>query len=150
MTAPPSAPLDGTAVSRTRPDSVRGRALRARALREECRRWGATQGSARIGPAFLRIGPPGVDGLEVDHDWDAALIADLLTDLLDRCSPTALARIVRSGAPYPSPEDRLWESGMRTAAARLGREPRLYVLTRRSWWELISDEHRVWTRLRAP
>lgn len=147
-----SDPPSGVRSTRTRPDSIRGRAMLARVLREECRGWGAAQGSARVGPSFLRVGLPGdqTDDIEVAPDWDGALAADLVTDLLEHSAPAAVVRLARSGPPAPTPDDRFWETAVRTAAGRLGRTPRLYVLTRRSWWELITDEHRVWTRLRSP
>ncbi|GAB3258424.1 hypothetical protein GCM10027425_19860 [Alteromonas gracilis] len=137
--------------SRTRPDSVRGRARRERALREECRRWGAAQGSRRIGPTLLHVGRLGepTSTLEVQDDWDLALRADLLTRLLDEAAPGAVAWVTRSGPPSPTTQDRQWEAAARAACARLGLEPGIVVVTRRSWWELVSDEHRVWTRLRS-
>lgn len=137
--------------TRTRPDSVRGRARRERALREECRRWGAALGSRRIGPTLLHVGHLGeqVTSLETQDDWDLTLRADLLTRLLDETAPGAVAWVTRSGPPTPTAQDRLWEAAARGACARLGREPAILVVTRRSWWELVSDEHRVWTRLRS-
>lgn len=136
--------------SRARVDSTRSRARRERALREECRRWAAELGVRRTAPAVLHVAAGLVEvRVEVDPCWDLPQCCDLLTRLLDDADGPADVWLTRAGGVESTEADRLWGAAARTAAARLGRHPRLWVVTRRSWREQVGGEERVFTRLRS-
>jgi len=81
---------------------------------------------------------------------DAGLRIDVVsTLLLDSPPDWRTAWLIRPGTPEPHDLDLQWLSATRTAFGIHGREPDgCYVVTRAGWRDLLTDETRVWSRLR--
>jgi len=107
-------------------------------------------------PAVLHAGRPGgPPGGSVRHGADGAGDAGLRADI-------ALALLRRAGASTPRPhvwltrpgelsvhdEDLRWLGPVSWAAAALGQQASLVVVTRRGWFDPVSGVRREWRRLR--
>ncbi|MGA8993261.1 MAG: hypothetical protein WB441_03030 [Nocardioidaceae bacterium] len=81
---------------------------------------------------------------------DASLRADLVSALLDLAQPAwSTVWLVRPGTPESWDADLAWWSAARVAFGMHGRQPDgCYVLTRSGWRDVLTDETRVWVRLR--
>jgi hypothetical protein len=82
--------------------------------------------------------------------FDAALRLDVACTLVEQSPPGwRTAWMVRAGTPQVHDLDLQWLSAMRMAFAVHGRElDGCYVLTRTGWRDAVTDESRVWARLR--
>ena len=81
---------------------------------------------------------------------DSALRTDVLSSLVEQAPPTwRTAWLVRPGVPELHDQDLGWLAAARTAfAIHARRLEGFYVVTRTGWRDALTDETRVWTRLR--
>lgn len=81
---------------------------------------------------------------------DAALRTDVLCSLVEQAPPTwRTAWLVRPGVPELHDQDLCWLAAARTAFGIHARSLEgFYVVTRTGWRDMLTDEIRVWTRLR--
>jgi hypothetical protein len=81
---------------------------------------------------------------------DAALRTDVLCSLVEQAPPTwRTAWLVRPGLPELHDQDLRWLAAARTAFGIHARALEgFYVVTRTGWRDVLTDETRVWTRLR--
>ena len=125
----------------------------AAAIKEELREFVAAAGTRRDLPTTCHVGHPGGQRtrfahLEVD---DASLRADLVERAIDGLLTTegACVWITRSGELGLVDADAEWFAAARAAFARHGLPlPAFFVLNRRGWVDLLSDERREWSRVR--
>jgi hypothetical protein len=128
---------------------------RRRLLRQEVGRFRARE-SRRVFDASVHVGVLGgprtgfvVRAQDVPA-VDAALRVDVLTALLEESPPewhTAWLR--RPGTPERHDLDGQWLAAVHTAFGIHGRRlDGCYAITRSGWRDLLTDEVRVWARLR--
>jgi hypothetical protein len=81
---------------------------------------------------------------------DAALRTDVLCSLVEQAPSTwRTAWLVRPGLPELHDQDLRWLAAARTAFGIHARPLEgFYVVTRTGWRDVLTDETRVWTRLR--
>ncbi|SED03457.1 hypothetical protein SAMN04489844_3525 [Nocardioides exalbidus] len=97
------------------------------------------------GPAGARL------DAEVDAGLDAGLRADVVLALLRRASVLTTRPVVwltRPGELTPHDTDLRWVGPTAWAASALGLPVGLVVVTRRGWFDPVSDVRREWRRLR--
>ena len=106
-------------------------------------------------PTVLHAGVPGrsVRHVEDPPVFDGGLRADVVLSLLLRgaaaAHPPALW-LTRPGELSPHDDDLRWLGPARWAASALGVPVGLVVVTRRGWFDPVSDVRREWRRLRRP
>ena len=81
---------------------------------------------------------------------DAALRTDVLSSLVEQAPSTwRTAWLARPGDPELHDQDLAWLAAARTAFGIHARPLEgFYVVTRTGWRDVLTDETRVWTRLR--
>lgn len=81
---------------------------------------------------------------------DAALRTDVLSSMVEQSPPTwRTAWLARSGTPDLHDEDLHWLAAARTAFGIHDRPlDGFYVVTRAGWRDALTEETRVWKRLR--
>jgi hypothetical protein len=104
-------------------------------------------------PTTLHAGVPGrsVRFVEDPHVDDAGLRADLVLSLLRHASsvsPRPVLWLTRPGELSPHDDDLRWLGPAAWACAALGAPVGLVVVTRRGWFDPVSDVRREWRRLR--
>lgn len=97
-------------------------------------------------------GPPGGSVRHVaDGTGDAGLRADIDLALLRRAgasTPRPHVWLTRPGELSVHDEDLRWLGPVSWAAAALGQQTSLVVVTRRGWFDPVSGVRREWRRLR--
>jgi hypothetical protein len=106
-------------------------------------------------PTALHAGVPGrsVRHVEDPPVLDAGLRADVVLSLLLRGAAAAQQPalwLTRPGELSPHDDDLRWLGPARWAAGALGVPVGLVVVTRRGWFDPVSDVRREWRRLRRP
>ena len=101
----------------------------------------------------LHAGEPGRSVHHIDHPSlrDAGLRADVTLALLRQAGVLAQRPclwLTRPGELTPHDDDLRWLGPTRWAAAALGSPVALVVVTRRGWFDPVSDVRREWRRLR--
>lgn len=109
--------------------------------------------SRRRFPVTLHAGAPGRSVHHVDDPplTDAGLRADVALALLRQgaaATPRTFLWLTRPGELTPHDDDLRWLGPTRWAAAALGSSSSLVVVTRRGWFDPVSDVRREWRRLR--
>jgi len=109
--------------------------------------------SRRRFPTAVHAGIPGrsVRHVEDPPVPDAGLRADVVLSLLLRGSSVVrppLLWLTRSGELSPPDDDLRWLGPARWAASSLGLPVGLVVVTRRGWFDPVTDVRREWRRLR--
>lgn len=104
-------------------------------------------------PPTLHAGEPGRGVRHVDDPplADAGLRADVALALLRqaaRLTPRPFLWLTRPGELSPHDDDLRWLGATAWAGASLGSPARLVVVTRRGWFDPVSDVRREWRRLR--
>lgn len=111
----------------------------------------ASEGRRRF-PTVLHAGVPGRSVRHVEDPplADAGLRADVVLSLLRRTTATQPPALwlTRPGELTPHDDDLRWLGPARWAAAALGLPVGLVVVTRRGWFDPVSDVRREWRRLR--
>lgn len=126
----------------------------ATGIRKELRALVAAAGTRRFLPPTCHVGHPGGDHTGFVHaDVDGpSLRADLVERAIDGLLVTdnACAWITRSGELSVTDADAEWFAAARTAFARHGLTlPAFFVLNRSGWTDLVTEERRQWSRMRA-
>ena len=104
-------------------------------------------------PAVLHAGLPGraVFHARSGGPTDSGLRADVALALL-RCAsgrvPRPFVWLTRPGELSVHDDDLLWLGPVAWAAAALGQQTGLVVVTRRGWFDPVSGVRREWRRLR--
>ena len=104
-------------------------------------------------PVTIHAGEPGRSVRHVEDPplGDAGLRADVVLALLRQggalCERPYLW-LTRPGALTPHDDDLTWLGPTRWAGAALGTPVGLVVVTRRGWFDPVSDVRREWRRLR--
>jgi hypothetical protein len=101
-------------------------------------------GSRRTTPPLLHLGVPGRGhrAFADDPGYDSGLRADVLERALDamELDPVPLAWVTRDGDLAPGDLDYAWFAATGEAFGRYGlRLPAFFVMTRRGWFDLLSD-----------
>jgi hypothetical protein len=123
------------------------RVLRAAALQ-------LIEGEARRRfPSALHAGEPArcVRHVEDPPLGDAGLRADVVLAMLRQAAtltPRPFLWLTRSGELSPHDDDLRWLGPTAWAASALGSPVRLVVVTRRGWFDPVTDVRREWRRLR--
>lgn len=103
-------------------------------------------------PTVLHAGIPGRSARHVDdRPLDPGVRADIALALLRRAGAATSAPhvwITRPGELSVHDEDLLWLAPVAWAAAALGQQAGLVVVTRRGWFDPVSGVRREWRRLR--
>ena len=104
-------------------------------------------------PATVHAGVPGQSVHHVDDPPlpDAALRADAVLALLRAAgslAPHPVLWLTRPGELSPHDDDLRWLGPATWAAQALGSPVGLVVVTRRGWFDPVSDVRREWRRLR--
>ncbi|PKH41388.1 hypothetical protein CXG46_09925 [Nocardioides alpinus] len=104
-------------------------------------------------PTALHAGEPGRSVTHVEDPplLDAGLRADVALALLRHAAaltPRPYLWLTRAGEPTPHDDDLRWLGPTAWAGASLGSPARLVVVTRRGWFDPVSDVRREWRRLR--
>jgi hypothetical protein len=117
-------------------------------------------GTCRQFPSVLHAGVPGrttshvvvpTDETAPDTGLDPGLRADVVLALLRGASaltPRPLLWLARPGELTPHDTDLRWLGPAAWAASALGMHVGLVVVTRRGWFDPVSDVRREWRRLR--
>ncbi|MFM6848569.1 MAG: hypothetical protein ACKOVB_05645 [Terrabacter sp.] len=109
--------------------------------------------SRRRFPPVLHAGVPGLSVRHLDdlRTADAGLRADVALALLARAAaltPGPCLWLTRPGELSTHDDDLRWLGPTSWAAAALGVPVSLVVVTRRGWFDPVSDVRREWRRLR--
>lgn len=109
--------------------------------------------SRRRFPTTLHAGVPGrtVRHVEDPPATDAGLRADIVLSLVRQSAaavPRPLLWLTRPGELSPHDDDLRWVGPAGWACAALGAPLGLVVVTRRGWFDPVSDVRREWRRLR--
>jgi hypothetical protein len=109
--------------------------------------------SRRRFPTVLHAGLPGRSVRHVEDPPlpDAGVRADVALSMLLRGSATGeppLLWLTRPGELSPHDDDLRWLGPAQWAASSLGLPVGLVVVTRRGWFDPVSDVRREWRRLR--
>lgn len=109
--------------------------------------------SRRRFPTAFHAGEPGrsVRHVEDPPIADAGLRADVALSLLRRgaaLTPRPYLWLTRPGELSPHDDDLRWLGPTTWAGASLGTPVALVVVTRRGWFDPVSDVRREWRRLR--
>jgi hypothetical protein len=109
--------------------------------------------SRRCFPVTLHAGVPGrsVRHVEDPPVPDAGLRADVVVALLRSAAsldPRPALWLTRPGELTPHDDDLRWVGPAAWAAQALGMPVGLVVVTRRGWFDPVSDVRREWRRLR--
>ncbi|MCW2780916.1 MAG: hypothetical protein JWR35_1365 [Marmoricola sp.] len=113
----------------------------------------AEAGTRRLLPTVFHVGTPGGAHVTFPHDpsYDAGLRADLVTraiDGLDIDEPCPW--LTRSGELDLGEADLHWFAAAREAFDRHGLTmPGFFVMTRRGWVNVATEESQVWHRIRT-
>jgi hypothetical protein len=104
-------------------------------------------------PPVVQAGVPGhsVRHVEDPRLHDAGLRADVALSLLGHASasvPRPFVWLTRPGELSPHDDDLRWLGPVSWAAGALGLPVGLVVVTRRGWFDPVSDVRREWRRLR--
>ncbi|HEY0645051.1 MAG TPA: hypothetical protein VGD39_16600 [Nocardioides sp.] len=104
-------------------------------------------------PTTLHAGVPGRSVRHVEDPplADAGLRADVVLSLVRRASslsPRPVLWLTRPGELSPHDDDLRWLGPATWACAALGVPVGLVVVTRRGWFDPVSDVRREWRRLR--
>lgn len=115
----------------------------------------ADAGRRRALPITLHIGSPEGRRVDlVDETWQdvglrTALVARALDALPDAEFDRALPWLTRCGELATHDADLRWCAAARSGFARHGLElPGFFVVTRRGWRNLLTDEEHRWSRVR--
>jgi hypothetical protein len=125
----------------------------AAAIRGELRAFVTAAGRRRVLPTTCHVGHPGGQHGRLRHEdvSDAGLRADLVERVVDGLLETdgACGWVTRSGPSSVTDADAEWFVATRTAFDRHGLAlPAFFVLNRTGWLDLVSGEHRQWSRIR--
>lgn len=106
-------------------------------------------------PTTVHAGAPGRSVRHVEDPPlpDAGLRADVVLSLLRhgaRLTTQPVLWLTRPGELTPHDDDLRWLGPARWAAASVGVPLGLVVVTRRGWFDPVSDVRREWRRLRRP
>ena len=109
--------------------------------------------SRRRFPTAVHAGVPGCSVRHVEDPVlaDAGLRADVVLSLLRRAgamTPSPCLWLTRPGELSAHDDDLRWLGPSAWACAALGRPVGLVVVTRRGWFDPVSDVRREWSRLR--
>lgn len=109
--------------------------------------------SRRRFPVTLHAGEPGRSVRHVEERplADAGLQSDVALALLRQAGVLTLRPclwLTRPGELTPHDDDLRWLGPTRWAGAALGSSVALVVVTRRGWFDPVSDVRREWRRLR--
>lgn len=104
-------------------------------------------------PTVLHAGEPGLGVCHVESPplADPGLRADVALALLRRAAaltPRPCLWLTRPGELTAHDDDLRWLGPTSWAGASLGSTARLVVVTRRGWFDPVSDVRREWRRLR--
>ena len=104
-------------------------------------------------PTTLHAGEPGRSVRHVEDPLlpDAGLRADVTLSLLRQAAtltPRPCLWLTRPGELSPHDDDLRWLGPTTWACASLGSQLGLVVVTRRGWFDPVSDVRREWRRLR--
>lgn len=115
----------------------------------------AEAGTRRLLPTLLHVGTPGGQHTVIAHDprYDAGLRADLVSRALEGLDGLAGQRpcpwLTRHGELVPADADLAWFAAAREAFDRHGLSlPGFFVVTRRGWLNVATDEAQRWHRIR--
>jgi hypothetical protein len=105
-------------------------------------------------PTAVHAGVPGRSVRHVEDPLvdDSGLRADIVLTLLRRAAtlgPRPLLWLTRPGELSPHDDDLRWLGPASWAAEALGVPVGLVVVTRRGWFDPVSDVRREWRRMRA-
>ncbi len=125
----------------------------AAAIKVELSEFVSAAGTRRDLHTTCHVGHPGGERMAFEHLGidDAALRADLVERAIDGLLSTecACAWVTRRGELSLADADAEWFAASRAAFARHGLPlPAFFVLNRRGWVDLVSGEHRQWSRIR--
>jgi hypothetical protein len=104
-------------------------------------------------PAVIHAGVPGtgLSHVVATGSMDAGLRADVALTMLHRAAdrvPRPYMWLTRPGQLSVHDEDLQWLGPVAWASASLGHQAGLVVVTRRGWFDPVSDVRREWRRLR--
>lgn len=106
----------------------------------------------RVHPPYLHVGVPGqphpVFPVRADEPTDHTLRVEIVSALLHRAGPGALAWLVRPGELVMQDVDAAWLAAARQAYAEADRTLTFVVVNRHGWWDPRSGARRTWRRLR--
>lgn len=126
----------------------------AAGIRAELRSFVAAAGTRRSLPTRCHVGHPGGQHARWAHDvtTDPSLRADLVERAIDGLVvvENACAWVCRGGELEVSDVEAEWFTAASTGFARHGLPlPAFFVLNRTGWLDLVSEERRQWSRVRA-
>lgn len=126
----------------------------AAGIRTELWAFVSAAGTRRCLPTTCHVGHPGGEQSRwhADVTIDPSLRADLVERAIDGLAVTegTCAWVCRGGELEISDVDAEWFTAARTGLARHGLElPAFFVLNRTGWLDLVSEEHRQWSRVRS-
>jgi hypothetical protein len=129
------------------------RSTLAAGIHVELRAFVTAAGTRRSLPITCGVGHPGGQHTRFAHEVtaEAALRADLVERVIDGLLDTtdACAWLTRGGELELTDADAEWFAAARTAFARHGLPlPAFFVLNRSGWVDLVTGEHREWSRVR--
>ena len=126
----------------------------ATGIRAELHAFVAAAGTRRSLSTTCHIGHPGGEQAGWPHDvtTDHALRSDLVERAIDGLTVAegACAWVRRGGELAVSDVDAEWFAAARMGFARHGLSlPAFFVLNRNGWLDLVTEERRRWSRVRA-
>ena len=126
----------------------------AAGIRVELRAFVADAGTRRSLPTTCHVGHPAGEQSRwlPEVNTDHALRADLVERAIDGLLVVegACAWVCRGGALQISDVDAEWFGAARTGFGRHGLSlPAFFVLNRTGWLDLVSEERRLWSRVRV-
>jgi hypothetical protein len=124
----------------------------ATAITQELRRFVASSGTRRALPTACHVGRPAGAQVSVPDAHDHGLRTDLVVRAIDGLPSTegACAWVTRGGDLDTTDTDMAWFAAAQAAFTLHGLAlPAFVVVTRSAWLDLVSEEHRVWRRVRT-
>ena len=124
----------------------------AAAITRELRVFVASAGTRRALPTTCHVGRPTGEQVALPDVPDQGLRTDLVVRAIDGLTSTegACAWVTRGGDLDTTDTDAAWFAATRAGFSLHGLElPAFVVVTRSAWLDLVSEEHRVWRRVRT-
>jgi len=124
----------------------------AAAITHELREFVASAGTRRALPATCHVGRPAGEQVALPEARDHGLRTDLVVRAIDGLGSTegACAWVTRGGDLETTNVDLAWFAAATAAFTLHGLVlPAFVVVTRSAWLDLVSDQHRVWRRVRS-